>query len=91
MIYSVIDETFLMIIKRVNLTCTDSVYTITIGCTTHMQNFGFKFKFELCVMHLMVKMYTLSVYRRLILIERVIEMVTKSLNLTFSYVHIMPK
>ena len=37
-----------------------------IGYTTHMQNLDFKFKFELYVMHLMVKVYTLSVYRKLI-------------------------
>ena len=43
------------------------IYTITVGCITYMQNLGFKFKFGLCVMYPMVKVYTLSVYRILIL------------------------
>ena len=34
---------------------------------THMQNMDFKFKFKLCIMYLMVKVYTLPVYKRLIL------------------------
>ena len=50
----------------INLIYTDGIYVITVGYTTHMQNLSFKFKFELCVMYLMVKVYTLSVYRRLI-------------------------
>ena len=44
----------------------DSVYIIMIGCLSYIYNLGFKFKFELYVMHSIVKVYTLSMYRKLI-------------------------
>lgn len=56
-----------MLNLRVDLIYTDGVYTITVGYTIHMQNLIFKFIFELCIIHLMMKVYTLSMYRKLIL------------------------
>ena len=65
--FSNITGIVIIITYLVNFIYTDDVYTITVGYTTHMQNLSFELKFELCVMHLMMRVYTLSVYRRLIL------------------------
>ena len=65
--FSNITGIVIIITYLVNFIYTDGVYTITVGYTTYMQNLSFELKFELCVMHLMMRVYTLSVYRRLIL------------------------
>ena len=47
----------------------------------YMQILDFKFKFKLCVMHLMVKVYARSVYRRLIFFYNKYENILKQIKL----------
>lgn len=46
-----------------------TVYIVMVGYMIYVQNLDFKFKFLLVVMHAMMIVYTLLVYRRLILID----------------------
>ena len=64
----VLEQSFKLVLLwhkiRINLIYTDGIYTITVGYMTHMQNLNFKLNFGLCVVHLIVKVYTLSVYSK---------------------------